>query len=67
MRKMTKDLNKSQESVQIIVKTKLKMRSYKLCRGNHPNEPMKAKRLVKARKILRLVRSDCLQNVLFMD
>jgi len=67
MREMSKDLNISRERIQFIVKMNLKKISYKLCRGNHLIEAMKAKRLVNARKILRLVRACRLQNVLFMD
>ena len=64
MREMAKDLNISRERVQFIVKTKLKKCSHKLCCGNYLTEAMKAKLLVKERKMLRLVGYS---NELFTD
>lgn len=67
MNKMAKEIGISRWSVQRIVKSKLKMCSYKLDRGHFLSESMAAKRLTKARCMLRLVGAGRLQRVLFTD
>lgn len=67
MRKMARELGISNERVQNIVKNKLKLRPYKIARAHFLNEPMKAKRLTKAQRMLRLVGGGRLERILFTD
>lgn len=64
---VAKELNISEWSVRHIVKWKLKLRSYKIARVHFLNDAMKAKRLGKARRMLRMVGDGRLNKVLFTD
>lgn len=57
----------SDRSVRRIVKNKLKLQSAKYYKGQFLTEEMKAKRLQKSRKMLKLVANDRHRAVVFTD
>lgn len=65
--KTATELGISRERVQNIVKTKLRLHSYKIARVHFLNEAMKTKRLQKCRRMRRLVGNGRLSKVLFTD
>ncbi|XP_054719190.1 uncharacterized protein LOC129228534 [Uloborus diversus] len=67
MRKIAKELEVSEKSVRTIVKNKLGLRSYKINRLHFLNDTMKQKRLIKARRMLRLTAGARLSKVFFTD
>lgn len=67
MREMAKSLGINRESVRIIVRIRLGLRSYKLGRGHYLTEKMKQKRLEKARKMKRLVAAGRHRSIVFTD
>ncbi|XP_054720735.1 uncharacterized protein LOC129230362 [Uloborus diversus] len=64
---MAKELEISEKSVRTIVKNKLGLFSYKINRFHFFNDTMKQKRLIKARRMLRLTAGARLSKVLFTD
>ncbi len=67
MRAMAKSMKISEGSVRKIVKDRLQLQSRKLFKVQELTERMKAKRLVKARKILRMVANGRHRDVVFTD
>jgi transposase len=67
MRRMAKELGVDEKSIRHIVKRKLRLRSYKIARVHFLNDTMKAKRLEKSRRMLRLLAGARLSRVLFTD
>lgn len=67
MRKMAKELGVDEKSIRHIVRRKLGLRSYKIARVHFLNDTMKARRLEKSRRMLRLLGGARLSKVLFTD
>lgn len=67
MRKMAQELGMKRETVRVIVRKKLGLRSYKISRAHFLSDAAKAKRLQKCRPMLRLVAGGRLNKVLFTD
>ena len=67
MRQMAIHIGISEERVRHIVHNKLKMRSYKMFRGQLLNDAMRANRLIKARQMTKQIAAGRLQKVLFTD
>ena len=67
MRALAKSMQISRGSVRIIVKDQLGLQSRKLFKAHQLTEAMKAKRLEKARKMLRLVANGRHRSVVFTD
>ena len=67
MRALAKSMQISRGSVRIIVKDQLGLQSRKLFKAHQLTEAMKAKRLEKARKMLKLVANGRHRSVVFTD